>query len=148
MSARRSHVLLPTPDLPGLGSRPRQLRLANPVKREHELQTEVAHALRIMLPREAFITAIDHAHKKDALTGAILKGRGAVSGLPDLWVIWRGQSYMIELKRKGGYLSDTQRTCHEMLRRAEARIAVCHSLDEVLEALRGWQIPLRGRIAA
>jgi hypothetical protein len=135
--------------LPLFGERPRRaFRLTERAKPEHELQKEVARALRIMLPREAFITAIDHAHKANALTGAILRGRGAVSGLPDLWIIWRGQSYMIELKRKGGRVSDTQQLCHELLRRAEARIAVCHSLDEALDAVTGWGIPLRGKVAA
>jgi hypothetical protein len=135
--------------LPLFGERPRApLRLTDRVKPEHELQREVSHALRIMLPREAFLTAIDHANKASGKFGARLQGRGAVSGLPDLWIIWRGRSYLIELKRKGGRVSDTQQLCHELLRRAEARIAVCHSLDEALDALRGWGIPLRGRIAA
>jgi len=135
--------------LPLFGERPRPpLRLTDRVKPEHELQAEVSRALRIMLPREAFLTAIDHANKASGKFGARLQGRGAVSGLPDLWIIWQGRSYCIELKRKGGYLSPTQKDCHDMLRQAEARVAVCHSLDEALEALRVWQIPLRGRVAA
>jgi hypothetical protein len=101
-----------------------------------------------MLPREAFLTAIDHANKASGKFGARLQGRGAVSGLPDLWIIWKGRSYLIELKRRGGYLRDNQRECHALLCQAEARVAVCHSLDEALVALRGWGIPLRGRVAA
>lgn len=133
--------------LPLFGERPRPpLRLTERNKPEHELQAEVSHALRIMLPREAFLTAIDHANKASGKFGARLKGRGAVSGLPDLLIIFHGLTYCIELKRRGGRVSDTQQLCHELLRRAEARIAVCHSLDEALDALRGWQIPLRGRL--
>jgi hypothetical protein len=126
----------------------RPFRLTEEVKTEHVFQAEACRALRILLPRDAFVTAIDHAHKKDALTGAILKGRGAVSGLPDLWVVVGGRLYCLELKRRGGYLSENQRECHALMRQAGVEVAVCRSLDEVVAALRGWALPLRGRIAA
>jgi hypothetical protein len=126
----------------------RPFRLTPEVKPEHVFQAEACRALRILLPRDAFVTAIDHAHKKDALTGAILKGRGAVSGLPDLWVVVSGRLYCLELKRRGGQVSETQRECHALLRQAGVDVAVCRSLDEVVAALRGWALPLRGRIAA
>jgi hypothetical protein len=91
---------------------------------------------------------VDHADKRAAITGAILKARGAVPGLPDLWLVYQGRLYLIELKRRGGQVSEVQELCHLALRRAGAPVAVCHSTPEVTEALRGWGVPLRGRIAA
>jgi hypothetical protein len=69
----------------------------------------------------------------------------------------------IELKRHGGRLSTTriirtrngsarlvegQREMHPKLEAAGMSIAVCRSVDEVLTALAGWQVPLRVRVAA
>jgi hypothetical protein len=116
--------------------------------REHRLQSQVAAYLRLILPPEVFATAIDHANKRDELTGAILKARGAVAGLPDHWLIHDGRVFCIELKRKGGVLSADQIMCHLLLRRAGAEVVVCRSLEDVENALLAWSIPLRGRIAA
>jgi hypothetical protein len=116
--------------------------------REHKLQAQVAAYLRLILPPEIFATAIDHANKASGLTGAILKARGAVAGLPDHWLIHAGRVYCIELKRKGGVLSADQIMCHLLLRRAGAEVAVCRELADVEEALMTWKIPLRGRIGA
>ena len=123
-------------------------RLTERMKPEHELQADVARLLWRLLPDEVFRTAIDHAHKKDALTGAILKARGAVPGLPDLWLVHRGQLHCIELKTEIGRLSETQVDCHAALWRAGAKVAVCRRKEGVLDTLQEWGLPLRGRIAA
>src|SRR5262249_21723165 len=84
---------------------------------------------------------------------------GLKRGLPDIWVLLNGV-WLIELKRPGGQLSKTRivRT-----RRGSPRvlagqvdvfkllcasgaindIAVCYSVEEVLEQLATWEIPLR-----
>ena len=137
-----------------MSARQRPFRLTGPKPykppppKEHDLQRDVKRLLTILLPPDAWFTAVDHANKKDGLTGAILKGRGAVSGLPDLWLVYQGRLFLIELKRPGGQVSEVQELCHLALRRAGAPVAVCHSPVEVQAALRGFGIPLRGRIAA
>jgi hypothetical protein len=88
---------------------------------------------------------------------------GLKSGLPDFMVFYRGV-YLIELKRRGGQLSQTrivkskrglrevvgQRERFQQLRATGAVIdgAICYSVAGVVETLERWQIPLRGRIAA
>jgi hypothetical protein len=129
-----------TPPLPPFKARPQHV--------EHQLQRSVRDLLWRLLPRSVFFTAVDHAHKKDGRTGGMLKARGGIKGLPDLWLVHDGRIFLIELKRPGGYLSPTQKDCHAWLRRAGAEVVVCRSPEEVEAALRGWRIPLMGRIAA
>jgi hypothetical protein len=79
--------------------------------------------------------------------------------MPDLWFLFRGV-FCIELKRHGGNLS---RTRIGRTRRGSPRvligqvdvfpalvasggvqdIAIAHSVDEMLDALERWKIPLR-----
>lgn len=88
---------------------------------------------------------------------ALLSRIGVKRGLPDLMVVYGG-IYGIELKRGEGSLSRTrivrtkrgalrvlegQLEVFPRLRRAGMKIEVCYSLDEVLGALRAWNIPTR-----
>ena len=83
---------------------------------------------------------------------------GLAAGWPDLLCVHDGHVFGIELKRKGGRLSkdrtvrtrhgrlrlvEGQQTIHPRLEAAGMKIAVCHSVDEVLDALRAWGVPLR-----
>jgi hypothetical protein len=89
---------------------------------------------------------------------------GLKRGMPDLFVFYAGL-WGIELKRRGGQLSKTrvvrtkrgtsrvltgqEEVFPALLRSGGFRdIAVAHSVEEVLDQLDRWQIPLRGRIAA
>jgi len=84
---------------------------------------------------------------------------GLKRGLPDIWILHNG-TYCIELKRRGGKLSKTRivRTQRGSPRILEGQadtfpkllasgavngIAVCYTVDEVLDALDQWQIPHR-----
>jgi hypothetical protein len=84
---------------------------------------------------------------------------GLKRGMPDLWVLHRGV-YCVELKRKGGrlsktYLARTRRGSPRILAGQEevfpaliasggvTGIVVAHSVDEMLDALEGWGVPLR-----
>ena len=89
---------------------------------------------------------------------------GLKRGLPDIWVLHNG-TYCIELKRRGaGRLSKTtigrmksgaprilvgqEEMFPRLLAAGVKDIAICHSVDEVLDQLQRWRVPVRGRIAA
>jgi hypothetical protein len=68
----------------------------------------------------------------------------------DLWFLWAGRAYLIELKRPGGSLSEAQQAfiCAGLCSAVHVGVA-CSSYD-VLALLDGWGIPCakRTRIAA
>jgi hypothetical protein len=73
----------------------------------------------------------------------ILKGQGVVSGVPDIVAVRSGQMYCLELKAKGGKLSDNQRAAHSLLVSAGAMVATVDNIDDALRQLESWKL-LRG----
>jgi hypothetical protein len=78
--------------------------------------------------------------------GAILKGLGVKSGVPDVFCIHRGQVYCLELKAERGRVSPRQSETLAALQAAGATVRVAMGLDEALMALEQWGL-LRGAIA-
>ncbi len=83
--------------------------------------------------------AIPNGGQRRAVTGARLKGEGALAGVPDVFLAWpsRGKAGMwIELKRRrGGRLSDAQRDVLARLEEAGYEVAVCHGWLEARDAI-------------
>ncbi len=139
-------------------TKPRPFRLRAPVVAEDDLQASVADALNTLLLPPAMWFAMPVGHVElTAAQAARLSRIGVKRGLPDLLVVYNGV-FGIELKRVGGRLSNTrivrtrrgaprildgQADTFPRLIRAGMRIAICHSVDEVLAALRGWGVPTR-----
>ena len=73
-----------------------------------------------------------------------LKAKGTKAGWPDIEIIYRGQSFFIELKYGKNKPSLNQVACHARLLRAGAPVAVCYTLPEVKQALISFNIKLRG----
>lgn len=140
-------------------------RLTAPDPSERDIHEACADALdALLLPPSFWFTYPAGASVLSPQQQARHSRIGLKRGLPDIWVLYRGV-WLIELKRRGGTLSKTKivRT-----RRGSPRvlvgqeevfpqlcatgavrdIAVCYSVDEVLDQLERWHIPLRGRIAA
>jgi hypothetical protein len=105
------------------------------------LHSAVADFLRVALPRDAVFFTIPNGD------GKMTTAPGALSGVPDLQIVYRGRPIFIELKTKTGRLSDAQRDVHMRLAAAGAVVAVCRSVVEVEEFL-AMLIPLRARVAA
>ena len=142
-----------------------RFRLTAPVPLERDVHEACAEALdRLLAPPAMWFAYPAGASELTAQQIARHVRVGLKRGLPDLWFLHRGVR-CIELKRHGGHLSKTRigRT-----RRGGPRvfvgqeeifplllasggveaIAICHSVQEVLDQLARWDIPLRGRIAA
>jgi hypothetical protein len=128
------------------------------VPSESDLHAAVAVALDRLLRPPAQWTTFPAGHVE--LTGraaAKLALLGLKRGWPDLLVL-HGTLYGIELKRAGGPLSNTrtirtrrgllrvvegQRDVFPRLEAAGMRLAVCDSLEAVLDTLTAWGVPLR-----
>lgn len=117
---------------------------------EDQLHNTVAQFLALSLPADVIAHHSMNEGKRGWQTQRKLKRFGMVKGWPDLEIVAQGRVYFIELKAPGriengctkgkGYLSPEQRECHDRLRNAGCAVAVCRSLEEVQEALWGWQI--------
>jgi hypothetical protein len=92
---------------PGAG-----LTLAERLKRaghgEWRTQTRVAELLKRHLPAGCFATALENSPRSPC-AGLLMKLRGTRAGLPDVWIIWRGESVFVELKSRSGIASKVQR---------------------------------------
>ena len=131
---------------------------------EQDLHEAVAEALdRLLLPPAEW-TCFPAGHVPlPARYAAKLARLGLKRNWPDLIVLHRG-IYGVELKRAGEGLSiarwvvnrrtggrryvEGQRETFPRLEAAGMQIAVCETVVAVLDALAGWGVPLRGRIAA
>ncbi len=119
-------------------------RRANPEERLHR---SVADYLNVALPSVSCWTTIP-AGGGGRIRGAKLKAMGYCKGWPDLEIVWDSTVHYIELKVPGKYPGADQKKCHNNLRSAGARVAVCHRIEEVEGTLRGWGLPLRATTGA
>lgn len=136
-------------------------RLTPIVAAERDIHEACAAALdRLLLPPALWFCYPAGATQLSAPQMARYSRMGLKRGLPDLWVLHKGV-WCIELKRHGGRLS---RTRIARTRRGSPRILagqedtfpqllasggindiqIAHSVDELLDTLEGWNIPLRG----
>lgn len=98
-----------------------------------------------MSPQGVVWWAIDAADYGGALPG-IRIGRGIVAGLPDLFILFCGRAYFIELKTEVGELSDAQQSVCAAALAAHGRVGIARSVTEVLALLDGWAIPRNRRV--
>jgi hypothetical protein len=137
--------------------RPFRLTALEPLEQDiHEACAQALDAL-LLPPAIWFAMPVGHV-KLSAAETARLSRIGLKRGLPDLFFLFEGLVFALELKRKGGRLSKTrigrtrrgaprvyegQEDVFPKLRAAGAAVAVAHSVDEMLAQIRRWGIPLR-----
>jgi hypothetical protein len=142
----------------------RPYRLTAPEPMELDIHERVAEALdKQLLPPAFWFSAGIGATKLTPQQAKALSRAGIKRGLPDLFCVYQGLIFGIELKTRKGRLSKTrvvrtrrgaprvlegQEEVFPRLREAGMTIAICRSVDEVLDQVARWGIPLRGRIAA
>jgi hypothetical protein len=139
--------------LKGGRARPRNLRLTDlKPEREHPMQTRVAGVLRLELAPAGKVSgwgvvwyAIDHAHYGGEVPG-IRIGRGIVAGVPDLFILWRGRGYFIELKAKDGIVSAPQQAVMSAILAGGGHVGIACSEWDVLRLVDAWHIPRAGRV--
>ena len=116
---------------------------------EEALQRQVAAFLDIALPDDAvWWHTPNQRGTRSKVENMILKGLGTKAGIPDVMILYQGKLHCIELKAKGQYMSKAQEEMRKRLMKAGAHYPVSmRTLDEVINILDFWDIPLRARAA-
>jgi hypothetical protein len=142
----------------------RGYRLTELIPPEDELHASAARLLdRVLRPPAVWTTFPAGNVPLPPEYAAKLARLGLKRGWPDILIL-HGHLYGLELKRRGRGLSKTrigrtrggaqrlllgQEDVFPLLEAAGMRIAVCHDLDEVVDALVAWGVPmLCARVAA
>jgi len=86
-------------------------------------------------PEGAIWYSVETRARRSLAEGASNKERGCIAGVPDVDIYWQGRAYKIELKARGGVVSDEQRALHAELEKAGVKVRVCYSLEEVKAVL-------------
>lgn len=111
---------------------------------EDEIQRAVFKHIAQRGARGLFAFAVPNGGYRRPAEAAILKGLGVTAGVPDVIAVHEGRCYALELKAKGGKLSENQEKAGRALEAAGARWAVCEGLDAALFTLENWGL-LRGQ---
>ncbi|MFL5253254.1 MAG: hypothetical protein ACJ8AI_10235 [Rhodopila sp.] len=132
--------------------KPRPFRLAAPVVPEHALQRSMADTLRLEIAPAGKVSrfgvcwySIDQALYGGEVPG-IRIGRGIVAGVPDTYMLWRGQSYFIEIKTPDGQLSEAQKAVASAVLMGGGHVGVVASVEQLLDALDEWRVPRARRV--
>jgi len=115
---------------------------------EADLQRAVVAYLNAALPADAWFTAINPVPAKSKAVAGLSKAMGLVPGVPDLVILWHGETLWVELKSRTGWTNAVQRACMLAIADAGAEIAVCRDIDEVAAALEGFGMKLRAKVSA
>lgn len=134
-------------------------RLTAPTVPEQDFHEAVAYLLwRLVLPPAQWTCFPAGSVPLPAQYAEKLARMGLQRGWPDFLIVYAERIYGLELKREGAQLSrdrlvrnrrgtlllkEGQQTTFPRLEAAGMRLAVCWSLDGVLHALTGWEIPTR-----
>jgi hypothetical protein len=137
----------------GLMARPNQLKLTMPAPSEWELHKMFADCLRLEIgppgrlsKQGALWFSIDAADSGSGTPGARV-GRGIIDGVPDLFVLYRGRVYLIEIKKPlTGVLSEAQEMVLAAATLAGVPVAVVDNVDDLMRVLDAWGIPRRRRV--
>jgi len=120
--------------------------LVGNIPTEAALHKHVALALTQVLKQSVVWTTIEvSTGQKGSVRQGMLKARGVKTGWPDIELFWPYGNYTkglcIELKRKGNKATQIQLACHDELAKANIPTVICHSVDEVIEALAVYEVP-------
>ena len=106
---------------------------------EKDLQEAVFEFFAVALPQDCVAFCVPNGD------GRMTRAPGALAGIPDICLIYKGRPIFIELKSKRGAVKVHQRFMHDRLTLPGAVVMVCRSLDEVVVFL-APPAPLRGRL--
>jgi hypothetical protein len=125
----------------------RQRGTAAPGPSEYQLHCMVADTVRRWRSPGWIFTHIASGEKRDQVTAARLKRMGVVGGFPDLMFFGiGGEVCAVELKAKGGRLSEAQAAVRHHLEQAGHGYLVSSDYREIVETLKSWGV-LRGGIS-
>lgn len=103
---------------------------------EHKVQSRLVDILPPLLKPGVICMAIPNGGLRHPIVGKLLKEEGLLPGSPDLvFALHRGLVAWLEMKKRGGVLSDVQLGMKAKLRRLDHQWAMAESVDEALDEL-------------
>jgi hypothetical protein len=84
---------------------------------------------------ECTLFAIPNGHKRNAITGAILKREGVVAGVADLFLMKANNKYnglWIEVKTDKGKQSESQKEFERKALREGYKYVICKNIDQFI----------------
>ena len=109
-----------------------------PKMSESDLQCAAVSALRLQYP-DLLIFHVPNGRARSPRTGAMLKREGTLAGTPDLLILGpQGHVLALELKVKGGSLSEAQKAWRDRATALGAPYHVCTTVESTLEHTRRW----------
>lgn len=112
---------------------------------ESNVQVAIVRFMRLALPATYRVISIPNGRfQADPRTIARLKREGLTPGAPDLLLLrndgWFGA---MEVKADKGRLSPEQTEWSDWLSGGCGELAVVRSLDDAIEVLRAWNVPMK-----
>ncbi|WP_028164082.1 VRR-NUC domain-containing protein [Bradyrhizobium elkanii] len=110
---------------------------------EHQLQVRVLEILAYTKRPEIFVFAIPNQSNRHIRNAVRMKAEGLRSGIADLCILFprdEGSVAWLELKKRGGSLTDEQKGFRAICQRLGIRWAVAKSVEEALAVLQGWGV--------
>lgn len=109
---------------------------------EHDTQVELFRDhIGPRLVDGAVAFAIPNGGRRHPKVGREMKAEGVTAGVPDVFLLYRGQVFFLEIKKdKGGQVSKEQRAMIARLAAAGATCAVANGLAQAIEYLESWQL--------
>jgi hypothetical protein len=122
----------------------RQRGTAPPSPSEYQLHCAVADTVRRWIMPGWIFTHIASGERRDMVTAARLKRMGVMPGWPDLLFFGPGRVCWIELKAKGGRLSEAQAAVASHPVAAGHGYLCSDSFDDIIVTLKDWGIVRSG----
>lgn len=104
---------------------------------EHRIQCSCVKWFNLKYPKlKGRLFSVPNGGRRDTVTGGKLKAEGVTAGVSDLILLKSNRDYgalLIEMKKKGGYQSPSQKQWQKMIcENREYKYVVCHSLDDFI----------------
>jgi hypothetical protein len=116
---------------------------------EQSLQKTIAAYLTacVALPPDGpYWTAVNPVPAKSKAAAGLSKAMGLREGTPDLIFLWRGEFIGVELKAGKGTPSTVQRNAHAEILLSNGVVFTVWSLDELIDVLQQFGIPVKGKV--
>ena len=114
------------------------------IQSEASLQRQVVRFLDLALPDDVLYCASLSGVYLTPATRAKASQQGLRKGWPDLQFLIRGRTYFVELKSDTGRLTPEQQFFLSLAEKGS--VVICRSLEDVVEALEGWDVKLRASV--
>lgn len=101
-------------------------------REEDQIQKAVLGHLKIRPNGDLFFFHVPNGGYRKPAEAAILYSLGVVAGVPDLIILKLGKCYALELKRKGGKLSESQKRSIPLMEAAGAIVGIADSIDSAV----------------